>query len=272
MSHAKAGDIKKSNAFYANLYSPANINKYAQQFNPWIWNAINGQQGTTGFSKDLYNILQGKDISPYLLNQPLNQINQGANQNLAKFQSLVGRNNAGGGLANAYGLANLGGRNTAVANLMNQYGQWREQQRRSDINWGLGQVQNSQNMGFNSANAYGNKWQVKPSWLDHLANSLAAGSAAYSGQQQPQATYQMNPPPNYGPGTTDSFGNVPNASNSTPNYQDPGTYPYGASNGQFNSPNVYSSGGINNPYPGSTSTIQTNGSWDQYRGYQGGGV
>lgn len=194
MSHAKAGDIKKQNAFYKNLYSPGNINSLAQQFNPWIWDAINGKQGSTGFTQDLYNILQGKDISPYLLNRPLNQLNQGSQQNLAQFQSLVGRNNSGGGLANAYALANLGGRNNAVADLMNRYGQWREQQRRTDINWGMGQVANSQNMGFQSATAYGNKWQVKPSWLDHLANSAAGGTAAYTGSAQQPASYQMSPP------------------------------------------------------------------------------
>jgi len=265
MSHAKAGDIKKQNQFYQNLYSPGNINSLAKQFNPWIWDAIQGKMGFGGtqFQTDLFNILQGKDISPYLLNNPLNQLNQGSNQNLARFQSLVGRNNSGGGLANAYGLANQGGRNTAIANLMNQYGQWREQQRRSDINWGLGQVQNSQNMGFNSANAYGNKWQVKPSWLDHLANSVAGGTAAYTGSAQQPASYQMSPPQTTQFAPTGQNQYV-NSLGSQGSWYGNGPNTNASQQGYINS--LGSSGNWYNPYTaqGSTSNIQTGSSPNWY--------
>jgi hypothetical protein len=246
------------NRYYENMYNPSNVNKYAQQYNPWIWDAIQGKNGTGGtqFQTDIYNIMQGKDISPYLLNNPMNQLNQGANQNLARFQSMVGRNNSGGGLANAYALANLGGRNVAMANLMNQYGQWREAQRRSDINWGLGQVGQSQDRGQATADRIAQSHTFEKNFWQKLGISAAGygGTASPLNAQNGQMAYRGN-------GTTDSWGNIPSTQNSNSGYQDPYQYPYGASNGQY-TPNPGYQGGSSNPYPATTSTVQSgNAGW-----------
>jgi hypothetical protein len=133
-------------------WQPGTINDLAAGMNPWVWNAMRGIQGNGNqFSQDMYNIAQGKDISPYLLNQPLNQINQSYNGNMANMTAQLGRSNMSGGLGQAYQLANQMGRQNATANLYQNYGQWREQQRRSDLNWLMGLMQNSQNQGFNLA-------------------------------------------------------------------------------------------------------------------------
>ena len=131
------------------FWQPGTINKYAQGMNPWVWNAIQGRQGNGNqFSQDMYNIAQGKDMSPWLLNQPLNQINKGADNNMAKMTSQLGRSNMSGGLANAYALSNQMGKQNATANLYQNYGQWREQQRRSDMDWLMGLIEKSQNQGM----------------------------------------------------------------------------------------------------------------------------
>jgi hypothetical protein len=99
--------------------------------------AISGRYGGggTGFQRDMYKIAQGQDISPYLLNQPLNQINRGADTNMQRMTAQLGRSNMSGGLGNAYALSNQMGAQNARANLFQNYGQFREQQRRSDLDW-----------------------------------------------------------------------------------------------------------------------------------------
>lgn len=268
-SHGYAHNIKKQNDFYRNLFSPENINQLAYRFDPAIWDAIAGKYGTngTGFQKDLYSIAQGRDISPYVLNRPVNMLNQQSGQNLARFQSLVGRNNAGGGLANSYGLANLAGRNSALADLYNKYGQWREQQRRSDINWILGQQAQSQQLGFNAASAYGNKWQVKPNWLEHLGNSLNAGAAAGGGTAKPTWAQTSTPTGYVGAGGQDYTGgqggfDVTNGGNF---YTPPDYTGYGGGGGSTVNVNT------SNPY-GGMSTIQTDSNtpnWLQQQYYPG---
>lgn len=134
-------DTRNYNDQISRFLSPSNVAWRAGVLNPYITNAMQGNYGNNAFQGDLTRIAQGQNISPYLLNQPLNQLNQGYAQNLARFQSMVGRNGGGGGLSQAYALANLGGRNNTIANLYNQYGQYREQQRRQDINNLLGLYQ-----------------------------------------------------------------------------------------------------------------------------------
>jgi hypothetical protein len=99
--------------------------------------AISGRYGGggTGFQRDMYKIAQGQDLSPWLLNQPLNQINRSADTNMASLTAQLGRSNMSGGLANAYALSNQMGRQNSTANLFQNYGQFREQQRRSDLDW-----------------------------------------------------------------------------------------------------------------------------------------
>jgi hypothetical protein len=99
--------------------------------------AISGRYkgGGTQFQQDMYKIAQGQDISPYLLSQPLSQVNKGAATNMNQMTAQLGRSNMSGGLANAYALSNRMGQQNNVANLFQNYGQWREGQRRSDLNW-----------------------------------------------------------------------------------------------------------------------------------------
>jgi hypothetical protein len=172
------------NKFYEGQYGPSGINSYAQQMNPWVWGAVNGQQGTTGFQKSLYDLAQGNDISPYLLNQPLNQINQGANRNMQSLTAQLGRSNMSGGLANAYALSNQMGRQNATANLYQNYGQWREQQRRSDLNWLLGQIQQSQQQGANIGSNIAQSHTFKKNFFQKLGafgQAYAAGSGGGGG-------------------------------------------------------------------------------------------
>ena len=137
------------------FWQSGTINKNAQGMNPWAWDAVQGKQGNGNqFSQDMYNIAQGKDMSSWLLNQPLNQINRGADTNMAKMQSQIGRSNMSGGLANAYSLTNRMGKQNATANLYQNYGQWREQQRRSDMDWLMGLVGKSQQQGGELADKY----------------------------------------------------------------------------------------------------------------------
>ena len=137
------------------FWQPGTINQYAQGMNPWVWNAMLGKgQGQGGLQGDLYNLAQGKDISPWLLNNPLAQANQSASTNMARMQSQLGRSNMSGGLANAYALSNAMGRQANVSNIFQNYGQWREQQRRSDLNWLMGQIGESQDQGMQLANQH----------------------------------------------------------------------------------------------------------------------
>jgi len=239
------------NRYYERMFAPGTINAYAQQYNPWTWDAIAGKYGDSGtqFQQDMYKIAQGKDISPYLLNNPLNQLNQGANQNLARFQSMVGRNNSGGGLANAYALANLGGLNVSKANLMNQYGQWREQQRRSDLNWLLGQVHDSQTRGQGTVDRLTQSRQFKKNWMERVGIGLAAYGSGSSGGAN------TNPPPT----ARQSFQYQPSSYSYPGNSLGQNQYVGSLGNqGNWYSP-ANSQGGWNantNPYGGSSS-IQT---------------
>ena len=188
-SHGRAKEQKKSNAFYERLFSPNSIYGYAARTNPWLFYALGGAMPKSGWGSafnpnsgilpDLQKIVSGQDLSPYLLNQPLNQLNRGYGQNLARMQALIGRSGGQGGLANAYALANLGGRNNAISNLYQNYGQFREKQRRSDLDWLFGLTQAANTQGLNMAQAYGNKWSQPTSFL------TAAGNAAlgYAGMQ-----------------------------------------------------------------------------------------
>lgn len=190
-SMGRSREQRKSNKFYADLYSPNRVNSYAAQLNPWLFSALGAQAPKGGWGNmfanpnqgmmgDLRKIIGGQDLSQYLLNQPLNQINRGAQQNLQQFQGMVGRSGMQGGLANAYGLANLGGRNNAIANMYNQYGQWREQQRRSDLDWIFSQIAGAQGQGTGLLNAYGSRWGQPTSSLTTIGNG-ALGFAAGSG-------------------------------------------------------------------------------------------
>lgn len=188
-SHGQAKEQKKSNEFYRRLFSPESIYGYAAKTNPWLFYALGGKMPTSGWGSafntksgilpDLQKIVSGEVLSPYLLNQPLNQLNRGYGQNLAKMQALIGRSGGQGGLANAYALANIAGRNNAIANTYQKYGQFRETQRRSDLDWLFGLLQGANTQGLNMAQAYGNKWSQPTSFL------TAAGNAAlgYAGMQ-----------------------------------------------------------------------------------------
>jgi len=233
---------KQQNKFW----QPSTINNYAQQFNPWAWNAIQGRQGNTAFSRDMYNIAQGKDISPYLLNQPLNQINRGADTNMAKMQSMLGRSNMSGGLANGYALSNRMGRQNATANLYQNYGQWREQQRRTDMDWLMNQINRSQAQGGELAGKHQfkqNPMQMIGGMVNGFIGGMGLGALGGGGGNKGG--------PATGRGTQDSWGNIPGPSNSTPGYQDTMQYPYGGRAPQ-------ASGGGGNM---GASSIQGSGGW-----------
>jgi hypothetical protein len=252
------------NRYYERMYTPSNINSYAQQYNPWSWDAIAGKYGNTGtqFQQDMYKIAQGQDISPWLLNNPLNQLNQGSNQNLARMQSIIGRTGGQGGLANAYALANLAGNNTSKANLMNNYGQWREQQRRSDLNWLLGQVQDSQNRGLQNVNSIAGSHQFKKNWMERMAIGLGAYGAGSGGGESanpvPNAPYSMpnvggysfagnSPGQNSYVGSMGSQGNWYNPSNSMGGFNTNPNNAYGGSGSMSSiqtgsTPNWYNNG------------------------------
>lgn len=253
------------NRYYERMYAPSNINSYAQQYNPWTWDAIAGKYGTggTNFQRDMYKIAQGEDISPWLLNNPMNQLNQGSQQNLARMQSIIGRNNAGGGMANAYALANVGGLNTSKANLMNNYGQWREQQRRSDLDWLLGQIKSSQGMGMQNVDKIAGSHQFKKNWMERVGIGLAAyGSGSGGGQN-------TNPPPqaqSYNPNSYSYPGNSPQQNSYVGSLGSQGNwYSPANSQGGFNSnpSNAYAG-------QGSMSSIQT-GTPNTNSWYQGWG-
>ena len=195
-STGKNAEIRASNKFYGNLYHPQNVNSYAGALNPWIasvlgytpkggWSQFGGKYGMNPTKSPIYGDLQkiarGQDISQYLMNQPLNQINQGYNNNLQRAQSMLGRSAGGGGLANSYALANQAGRNNATANLYQNYGQWREQQRRSDINWLLGQYSGAQGNAMNLLQAYGGKWQQPANFATVTGDTIAAFMTGASG-------------------------------------------------------------------------------------------
>lgn len=209
-SLGKERSANKYNSYLNNMYSVQNgpLLARAALLNPYLTNALKGDYGSTNFQRDFTNIAQGRDISPYLLNQPLNQLNRGYASNMSKMQSLLGRSNMSGGLANAYALANMGGRNNAISNLYNQYGQWREGQRRADLNWLMGQYNNNLGMSLDMINRQMGLYQNPPNRTERAGNMLTGFLTGASGgflgggggaQTAPQPTYNMAPSYNPNP-------------------------------------------------------------------------
>ena len=242
-STGKNAEIRASNKFYGNLYHPQNVNAYANGLNPWIGSVLGyqPQQGWGSFTRrmgfdprtspiygDLQKIASGQDISKYLMNQPLNQINQGYNNNLQRAQSMLGRSAGGGGLANTYALANQAGRTNATANLYQNYGQWREQQRRSDINWLLGQWGGAQGNAMNLLQSYGNKWQQPANFAtvtgDNIQAFMAGASGGMGGGDQSGGSIDINKLMQMFKGMQGGSGGNTIQSGSTPNFGSSGSW------------------------------------------------
>jgi len=208
------------------FWQPNTINNYARGMNPWAWDAIEGKQGGTGFSKDMYNIAQGKDISPWLLNQPLNQINRSADTNMARMTSQLGRSNMSGGMADSYALTNQMGKQNATANLYQNYGQWREQQRRADMDWLMGLIGKSQDQGGALASKHQfkqNPMQMLGGMVNGFMGGMGLGALGGSNTSSTSSSRYR------GGGTKDSWGNTPNSTNSMMGYQNTQAYPFGGS-------------------------------------------
>lgn len=160
-------------------------------YNPWIYSAL-GQNvpgamdrnspnyvGNSGFYKDLVKLVNGEDLSQYLLNNPRNQLNRGYNTNMQRVQALLGRQGGTTGLGTSYALANIAGRNNALASLYNQYGQWREQQRRTDLNWIMGLTSNAKEQASGRAMQALPYSPTSPGLAGGFANLAQSGLAAY---------------------------------------------------------------------------------------------
>lgn len=180
--------------------------------NPWLAAAM-GKQGNynvnrnSGFYQDLNKMVNGQDISPWLLNNPMAQLNQGSASNLSKMQGIIGKSNAEGGLANSYALANIGGLNSAKANLMQNYGQYRENQRRNDFSNIMGWMGNAQDRAAGRSTQMMNSYQQPMNGASAFGNLVQGGLAAYgamgnkffTGKDNGGSTVQTGANPQYSP-------------------------------------------------------------------------
>lgn len=164
--------------------SPGQMWGGLQTLNPWLYGAltnrwVNGASPTSGLGYQFSQMANNPGyIDPRVMNLPYAQIEQGANTNLQRFGSMIGRSNmAGSGLANMYAMANLATRGQQRAGVAQQYSLWREQQRRNDIN-SLMQYMN-QLYGVQQGT------QTLPYSNSQLAgNAILGGLAAYGGMQR----------------------------------------------------------------------------------------
>lgn len=169
--------------------SPSNVMMAARQFNPQLYAALAGQRGSGGYQNSLYDIAQNPGyIDPKLMNAPYLQSAQRQQSDLQGVQAMLGRNAIGGstGLGQAYALANLGGRTARDTQLGQQYALWREQQRRSDVDWLSNQQQQAIQAGFQSGGGqaqYLSQQQAPPSYGSMLSNAASAGLTAYGAFQ-----------------------------------------------------------------------------------------
>lgn len=194
----KKKEAERQRQFMRWLYDPNRINRSAGQLNPFLAYAM-GLPGAApgafkgfennGFAQDLRKIAQGQDISKYLLNQPLHEIDRGQTQSIAKLQGLLGKSGAQGGLANLYALSALGSRNVNRARTMRDYGMWREGQRRADIANLMNQWQQTQNMTFGGANQQAANYINPPSsqsaWGGAMPFLAQAGADIFKAFQKP---------------------------------------------------------------------------------------
>lgn len=192
---------KQQNAYAtaaANRLSPTAINAAARQFNPWLYGALNGQRGTNAYQQNIYDIASNPGyIDPRLMNQSYTQSAQRQGTDLQAAQAMLGRNAVGGGtgLGQAYALANQAARTGRDTQLGQQYALWREQQRRSDLDWLANQVQNSQQAGFQSGGGqaqYLSQQQAPMNWMQGLSNAASAGLTAYGGFQGMNAPHSTS--------------------------------------------------------------------------------
>lgn len=138
----------------AMMMSSGNVLNRAQAYNPYIFNALmNPNKATTNPFQQQMNNLAGNPgyIDPALMNLPLTQAMRGQQQGMMAAQGQLGRSGMEGGIGDAYALASQAALTGQRAGIMQNYSLWREQQRRSDMDWlmnqysgALGQAQQGQ--------------------------------------------------------------------------------------------------------------------------------
>lgn len=196
-------------------FNPNNIMHLMNQTNPWLMGAVgsghyrnNNPMGTSssftpaqygGFQAGLKNIAQNPGyIDPQLMNLPYQQIDRGGQNSLIAAQGALGRSGMGGGLSDAYTLANQANMTQQRAQVGQQYALNREQQRRADLSWLMGLVNQQQGLaqqqaagkgGFLNQMANTTMNQQVPNWASALSQW---GGNTMSGFQQAAAQKRNN--------------------------------------------------------------------------------
>lgn len=188
----------------AQSFAPSNINNIGAGFNPFLYRALGyGGAPTWGANTGLqnsYNQLVNNPgyIDPTLKNAPYTQATRGAQANLARFSSMIGRSGAQGGLAQTYGLSNLAALTGQRAQIAQQYALWREQQRRADMDWLSRQLMGTQGqaLGANQAAAgYLAGQQPTMNWAGLAGNAIQGFLGAFGGGGGITNGYQPQAPP-----------------------------------------------------------------------------
>jgi hypothetical protein len=128
---------------------------------------------------------------------------------------MLGTNDIGGttGLGQYYALANQAARTGRDVQLGQQYTLAREQQKRADIDWLTGQVNEARNAAMGGINQQAGAYQAPMQWGQVAGNAISSGLTAYgalkkiedltNNQTQPASTqtpawsFYTPPPPNY---------------------------------------------------------------------------
>lgn len=178
---------KAQNNQMAWLYNPGRINHAAtEHLFPWLGNIQrNRRPSTNPFYQQMFDLAMNPGyIDPALMNLSYTQAARGARNNLGRLQGMLGRSNMSGGLGNAYALANLGGLNATRANLAQQYALWREQQRRSDLQYIQSQFGQAQQTAAGLAGGQAQQYITPTPWSSIMGNAITGGLAAYGSMPQ----------------------------------------------------------------------------------------
>lgn len=202
--------------------SPQQILYMMQQFNPGLYAALTGgdmgQYRGTQYEQ-IANIANNPGyIDPRLMNAPMQQSAQRGQSDLIAAQGMIGRSGAGGGLANAYALANKAAQTQRDVGTQQQYTLWREQQRRQDLDWLQQMYSGLMGQATGTATQMAGIQGAMPTWAGMAGNALGSGLGVYGMMRPPQAN---EPPGGWASNNAGGWGSP----DVTPYRQNPGIAP-----------------------------------------------
>lgn len=173
------------------LMQPGQIRGREALMDPMLWQAMNGQKGSSPWQQALWQIYNNPGyIDPRLKVAPETSLAQGAQVGTQQGLSAIARSGGEGGMANVLPSAMQAAMQMGRANVGAQFLQLSEQQRRQDIDWGQqaqerlrsGAEQVQSNMADRVYNSWANQQPVM-GWGGIMGGAIQGGLAAYSGLQ-----------------------------------------------------------------------------------------